>query len=271
MTDLEYYNDSSEHGEYQYVKLSEIIDAIELESLENDSYIKHVARHNIIRYAKNAIRKVNTETQYDVLAFEITVPDNLSFVLPQDFVDYVRISYVKLDPATGGLHLVPLDINYNINTSIGYLQDHDAELLFDHNGYILTSDSENAYSKPYRKYLFTGLCSSSRESSDISKFSKNGEFVIDKRRGKILFGSEFADKEVVIEYYSDGLLADDEEIKVHKYLKETIEDWVYFACIERKRNVPMNEKIRAKEQYKASLHKAKKLLMDFKTTRLYRA
>lgn len=268
-TDLEYFGDNDSHGNHQFIKLTEIIDSIEMESMDNDSYIKHVARHNLIRYAKDAIRKLSTETQYDVKAFGITLPANLTITVPPDFVDYIRVSVVETDPVTGGLHLLPLDINYNINTSISYLQDSDAELLFDMDGGILQADSENAYSKPYKKYTLASLCSPSRKSSDLSKLSKNGEFVVDRRRGKLLFGSEFFDKEIVVEYTSDGLLDDDSEISVHKYLKTTIEDWIYYASIERKRNVPMNEKQRSLDRYKASAHKARKMLMDFKLIRLY--
>jgi len=269
-TDLEYYNDESSHGNYQYVSLREIIDAMEMEALNNDSFIKHVARHNLIRHAKTAIREMNANAAGDILAFEITVPTSLVVTLPPDYVNYVRVSYVKQDEMNGGYHLVPLDINYNINTAIGYLQDHDANLLYDEDGYVLTSDASNAYSKPYKKYPFTTLCSPNRQSSDITKFSKNGEFTIDQRRGKILFGSEFSDRDVVVEYISDGLMCDDSRIKVHKFLKQAVEDWIYYASIERNRNVPMNEKIRSINRYKASMHEAKKKMMDFKINRLYR-
>lgn len=269
-TDLEYYSDESLYGDSQYTPLTEIIDAMEMEAFNNDSFLKNVARHNLIRHAKNAIREVNSTTASDIMAFEITVPYNLSVTLPPDYVNYVRVSKVEQDDATGGLHLVPLDINYNINIAVGYLQDHDANLLFDEDGFVLTADSSNGYAKPYKKYLLSGLCSSNRHSSDVTKMSKNGEFTIDQRRGKILFGSEFMDKDVVIEYISDGLMHDDSKIKIHKFLKEAVENWVYYASIERNRNVPMNEKYRSLNRYKATLHEAKKKMMDFKMNRLYR-
>lgn len=267
---IDYYHNESSHGNYQYVSLREIIDAMEMEALNNDSYLKHVARHNLIRHAKTAIRQANTNAASDVLAFEITVPTSLVVTLPPDYVNYVRVSSVEQDKSTGGYHLVPLDINYNISTAIGYLQDHDANILFDEDGFVLTADASNAYSKPYKKYPFNTLCSPNRESADTSKFSKNGEFTIDQRRGKILFGSEFSDKDVVIEYISDGLQCDDSKISIHKFLKQPVEDWIYYASIERNRNVPANEKYRALDRYKASIHQAKKQLMDFKINRLFR-
>src|SRR5690606_15052824 len=101
--------------------------------------------------------------------------------------------------------------------------------------------------------------------------SQWGEFTIDQRRGKILFSSDLSDTEVVIEYVSDGVQADESEITVHKYLKQTIENWVYYACIERKRNVPANEKQRALMRYKTTLHQAKVALSDFDMLRISRA
>lgn len=270
MTDLEYYSDEDLHGESQYVRLTEIIDAMEMEAAENDSYLKGTSRYNLIRHAKNAIREVNKSAAGNILAFEITVPTNLVVTLPPDYVNYVRVSLVEQDVVNGGYHLVPLDINYNINIAIGYLQDHEANLLFDENGFVLNADSSNAYSKPYKKYPLLPLCAPNRKSSDLTKFSKNGEFVIDQNRGKILFGSEFSDKDVVIEYISDGLNGQDDKIKVHKFLQETVENWVYFASIERKRNVPRNEKNEALQRYKAALHKGKKIMMDFSIDKLYK-
>lgn len=262
-----YYEDSSRHGESQYVSLKKIVDEIQMEALEDDSIIKNVKRYNIVRYAKNAIQEVTRSAANDIKAIEITVPPSLVWTLPQDYVNYVRVSSVQND--NGTYRLVPLDINYNISVATGYLQDHEYEILFDDQGEILTADSSNAYAFPYKKYVMPGC--DYQPLLDTSRFSNNGEFTIDSRRGKILFSSEHSEKEVVLEYVSDGLDNDEENITVHKYLRETIDNWVYYACIERKRNVPANEKQRALLRYKTTLHKAKLAMSDFDLLRIAKA
>lgn len=260
MTDLEYIENKEAHGAYQYVSLKTIIDNMVLESLDDDSYLKNTARFRLLQYAKQGIRELTQEAANDILAFEITVPDNLAVVVPKDYVNWVRISLVTRDPITNGFMLQPLNENRNINTAIGYLQDHKGDLLFDNKGMILTSDSSNAFAHPYKRYKVSDLGSCGQgKFLDTSKVSKYGEFVIDERKGVILFSSDLMDKEVVIEYISDGLQAElsEEEVTVHKDLQQTLENWIYYACIERRRNVPANEKQRALLRYKTTLHEAK--------------
>ena len=264
-----YYEDPNRHGEYQYTSLDDIITAMELEALDEDSYLKHIKRSRMVQHAKQAIREVTRSAANDILAVEISVPPSLVWTLPQDYVNWVRVSRIVND--RGNFRLEPLDINYNINIADGYLQDHDWEILFDDEGRVLTADASNAYAKPYKKYVVPGC--SGRPTLNTAKLSKNGEFTIDPRRGKILFSSDLSETDVVIEYVSDGLQADlyDNEITVHKYLKQTIENWVYYACIERKRNVPANEKQRALLRYKTTLHQAKLAMSDFDMLRISRA
>lgn len=260
MTDQEYHENEEVHGKGQYVSLKDIIDTMLLESSDDDSYLKNVKRSKIIMHAKQAIREVTRQAANDVLAIEVTVPDSLYWVLPEDYTNYVRVSVVVPDGDT--FRLQPLDINNNINVAKGYLQDHTAEIIYDDLGEIITTDAMNGYSRPYKKYEFTTCY---QPGVDTSKFSQFGEFTIDERRGCVLFSSDLADKEIVLEYVSDGLQAElkEEEITVHKYLRMTIENWVYFACIERKRNVPANEKKRALDRYKTTLHQAKLARANF--------
>ena len=265
----DYYENEELHGGYQYVTLKTVIDNMLLEAEDDDSYIKNVKRSRIVNYAKQAIRTVTRQAANDVLAIEVTVPTSLSWILPQDYVNYVRISIVVQDKNTGSYRLHPLDVNRNINNATGYLQDDAGELLFDDEGQILTADSSNGYAKPYKRYAFTD---DYQPTLDTSKLSKHGEFVIDEKRGMILFSSDLSEREVVIEYVSDGLQAElsEEEITIHKYLRDTVENWIYFSCIERKRNIPANEKQRALLRYKTTLHQAKLARADFNLLQISR-
>lgn len=260
MTDQEFILDKEQHGAYQYVSLKEVIDNMMLESFDDDSYLKNTKRYRLIQYAKQGIRKLTTDVANDILAFEITVPDNLTVILPREYVSWVRVSLVTKDPITRGFILQPLNENRNIQTAIGYLQDHKGEILFDHNGMILKSDSSNGYGQPYKRYKISDLGSCGKgKMLDTSKVSKYGEFVVDERKGCMLFSSDLMDQEVVIEYISDGLQAEltEEEITIHKDLQETLENWIYYACIQRRRNVPANEIERALRRYKTTLHQSK--------------
>ena len=259
ITPYDYHTEEDKHGSYQYVALKAIVNDLEFEFSDDNHYLKSVKRSRILYWSKEAIRKFNKQVFDDVRAAEITVPENLTLALPHNFVDYVRVSVVVEDPATESYRLKPLNINTEMNIADGYLQDHDAEILFDEDGGILMADASNVYNKPYKKYHFDSNPIGKQFEKDTSKLSKFGEFTIDKRHGKIAFSSDLYDKEIVIEYVSDGLEFDtynDEVIKVHKNLISLVKDWVYYALIKATR-VSQSEKKRALDRYKTELHQAK--------------
>jgi len=241
---------------YHYVSLKEVIDSVLIQSQDKDSYLRNTKRSVIINHAMQGLRELTSSTANDILAFEITVPESLVVSFPKDYVNYVRISVLKHDDITGSYRLFPLDINYTIHTAKAYLQDNNGDLLLDTDGNVITDDINNAYKKPYKKYAF---CNGYQPTLNTSKLSKYGEFKIDERRGLFLFSSDLSGEVVVIEYVSDGLQAElsEEKITLHKYLKRALEDYIYWQCIDYRRNVPQNEKDKASRRYKTSLHRAK--------------
>lgn len=267
-TPFAYHDNEDNHGSYQYVSLKEIVDSFLLRMQDDDHILKNTKRYLIVAYAKEAIKNLNKHCAHDVLTMEITVPDSLYFALPHDYVDFARVSVVVKDNHTNSYRLQPLELNPNINIAEGYLQDHKAEILFDEDGYILKSDSLNAYNKPYKRYEINPLCSNAN--LDTTKISKWGDFKIDKKPGrngggKILFSSDLADKEIVMEYISDGLSPDtynDGEIQVHKYLEEAVKNWIFFAGIEHKKNISVSGKRQALNRFKTTRHEAKLKLAD---------
>lgn len=259
---IDYYEDEASHGNYQYIPLSEIINRLLLNSQDDDSYLKNIKRSRLLSEAKNGIRELNKSVANDILSIEVTIGEDLKWVLPQDYVNYVRVSVVGED-----FKLFPLNVNRNISIATGYLQDNDYEILFDEDGEVLTADSSNGYNKPYKRYKFVdGGCMQNGFTNKANKISQYGEFTIDERRGCILFSSDLMNKEIVLEYISDGVnweRINEDEVTVHKHLSEALNDYIYYFCIAGRRNVPVNEKQRALRRYKTTKHQAKIDRMDF--------
>jgi hypothetical protein len=101
-----------------------------------------------------------------------------------------------------------------------------------------------------------------------------GQAVFNPQHGRISFGSDMQGMKVVLEYYSDGLftwtMSDCEieerklkPIRIHKDLKEALIKYVYQEIIGYRRNVPANEKQRARLEYKTYLHQAKLDRLNF--------
>ena len=254
-TPVDYHENEELHGGYQFVTLKKVIDTLEAFSMDPDHYLSNTPRRLLRLQAKQGIKALTRSVKRIIKAVEQTVGPELYRVLPQDYVDYVRISYVD-----DQRRLVTLDRNNNINTAIGYLQDNESKILFDEDGNIIEADSHNTYNHTHTIYEFALTPSGQQPYLDTSKLTRSGEFKIDEERGRIAFSSNMEDREVVIEYVSDGLGNEDlkdEEIKIHKDLEQALLKYVYSECISGRRNVPATEKRRAKLEYKTLKHEAK--------------
>ena len=260
-TPEQYYANEDNFGSYQYTTLKKIIDELAVEALDDDSLLKNTKRSHLVVYGKQGIAKLTQDIPGEVLAIERTIGEQLYFPFPQDYVKWVRISVVDEDGK-----LQPLNVNKNMNTATGYLQDDNAELLFDEDGYILTSDSNNVLGKPYKKYAFTDTHLGGYFEADTSKLSRYGEVVFDERRGVVAFSSDLMDKEVVLEYKSDGLQWEkllEQQITVHKLIEEPLRDWIRYSALRNKRNVSAFEKQTHLNRFKTTAHEAKVKRSEF--------
>ena len=118
-------------GSYQYVSLEDIVNNFMLMYAGNHSLINNEERFKVLFHAKRAIQELNYDAFKEIKILELQVCDNLRFVLPPDYVNWVRISIYK-----DGV-LRPLTENIQTNYSDAYLQDHECKILFDDQGNVL--------------------------------------------------------------------------------------------------------------------------------------
>ena len=135
--DYAYYENSgltpedANWGSYQYVTLQDIVTNFQLMYMGNHSLVNNEERYKVLFHAKRAIQELNYDAFKEVKVLELNVCDQLRFVLPPDYVNWVRISLYK-----DGL-LRPMTENIQTNFSNAYLQDNECRILFDQNGNIL--------------------------------------------------------------------------------------------------------------------------------------
>lgn len=274
-TPQEYYENSNSHGSYQFTTLKDIVDEMMMERLEPDSYIKNTNRNLFVLHAKNGIKKMTKDTSACVLSIEITVGNDCYITVPQNFVSHVSVSLVLVDRSTGKRYLKPLDNNQSMITAIGYLQDDEAKILFDDKEKIITSDASNVYNIPHRSNEFiSGSSNGGNAFLDTSELTEYGEFKVDEEKGKISFSDNIADREIVLEYLSDGLHLEyfgEGQIKVHKYIEEAVKAWTYYGCISKRQTVPANEKARANMEFRTLRFKAIKDLSGLDLRKISRA
>lgn len=267
-TAFDYHENEENHGNYIFCNLGEIVQELEQESLDTDSYLNNTPRSKIVAKVKEGVRELNRDIKKTVLAKEFTVSPSLYFTLPQDYLDWVRVSVLDENN-----RLRPLNVNNRVHTAEAYLQDHEWNLLFTREGDVLTLDAKNAHAKPFKKMEFCESYRGRQFELDTSQLSRWGEFTVDEQRGKIMFSSNLNNKDIVLEYISDGLQMESlrlEEIKVHKVLKSAIWAYAYAECIRTRRHVPQNEKYASRNRYLAERHRSVVEAAEFNTNDLMR-
>jgi len=266
-------------GSYQYVSLDEVMNNFLLMYVGNDKQLNNVKRHEVLFHAKQAIKGLSYDAMRNIKTVELMVGDNLKFILPHDYVDYIRIS-LYIDGV-----LRPLTENRRANSAQGYLQDNNLDLLFDSNGEVLVGQSRLDFDR-INKTVYTGggiynghlgWCIDdnwyfgyqvgARYGLNPEEANSNPTFRV--QNGVIDFSSGVANQLIVLEYVSDGMANGNEaDVVVHKFAEEFVYRYLRFAILNTKANVNQYERQLAKKEKEAELRNAKIRLKGIHPSRL---
>jgi len=274
-TQEQYYSSEENYGGYQYTTLADIIDTFLLRYVGDDKLINNVRRYDIIGHAKKGLQELNYDALKEIKKLELEIGDDLRFILPQDYVNYVRISTVD---SNGNFR--PMIESTRTGIVKAYLQDNKYKILFDDAGNALegtsitetnsaniSAERNNYYARGYEE----GHLNQRRNSYNIDTTlaNVNGTFVISKQDGYIQFSADIPNRVVVLEYISDGLeSADVEEIKIHKLAEVALYMYVRHQILANKINTPEYIVRRAEKDYNREYQKAKLRLSNYKLHQL---
>jgi hypothetical protein len=260
-----YYDTESNHGSYVYVSLESIVDDFIDTYTGNGSIIGKANRRKIVRHAKQGIKQFTINALRDFKAAELELGDTLDIILPPDYVSYVRISYVN--PSTG--ELMVLSENRNSVMGTAYLQDHDANILFDNDGFVLegTTYYDQLNDTITQRNFVSGIDIESQETDfqlDPTK-NINGTFQINTRQGRIHFSSDSASRIIMLEYVSDGLeFTNEADIKVSKLAEVAILNYINYNMMFSDAGITEYTKERARKAMNAEYTNAKIKMMDIR-------
>tara|TARA_R110002012_G_scaffold1761_1_gene8500 strand:- start:3003 stop:4409 length:1407 start_codon:yes stop_codon:yes gene_type:complete len=88
------YYDENDYGNYQFVSLTDIINQFMLIYVGEDKIIPKAKRLDVAFHAQRALAELSFDTFKSCKAQEIVVPASLQMILPQDYVNYTKISWV---------------------------------------------------------------------------------------------------------------------------------------------------------------------------------
>jgi len=276
------------YGSYKYIKLNDIVNNFLVGYVGKDKLIPNVKRTDVIFHAKRAMQEFSYDTLKSIKSSELTIPPSLTLVLPQDYVNYVRCSWID---KLGVQHIIyPTN---NITTSPYYtqLQDDEGIPTTDNFGNDmegtsitqerwhkantdlinnqLTNDDINDgvnpdwYGYGYGWGLGTGYGWGQRYGLEPSAAQMNGWFNINERENKLSFSSNLANLMIVFEYISDGL-AYDLDSRVPKMVEDAMYSYIMYSIIAGRINQPEYVVMRLKKEKAAKLRNAKIRLSNIK-------
>ena len=129
-----YYGDSSAFGNYQFVSLNDIIEYFMFVYVGEDKIISKASRTDVAFHAQRGLAELSFDTFKSCKAEEITVPASLQMILPQDYVNYTKISWVD---SAGIKH--PLYPTSDTSNPTRYQTDSNDKYIFDANGDLIVS------------------------------------------------------------------------------------------------------------------------------------
>lgn len=292
ISQYQYYQNSGETpenanwGSYQYISLKDIVTNYQLMYSGNHSLVNNEEKYKILFHAKRAVQELNYDAFKEIKVLQLTVSEELRFVLPSDYVNWVRISYYK-----DGV-IRPMSENVQVNSAKAYLQDNNYRILFDQDGNALqpnlsnldfariTKQQPSIYLNrlnPYNGlmgYEFEGMwyfnfAIGARYGLNTETANANPTFRIDKKSGVINFDSTMANNSCILEYISDGMEnGDDTLITVNKLFEDYLYAYISYQILNSKLGVQEYVVNRARKAKTSLLRNAKIRLSNIHPGRL---
>jgi len=269
------------YGSYEYITLNNVVNNFIVAYVGAGKLIPSVKRTDLIFHAKRALQEFSYDTLKSVKSQELTIPPSLSVIIPQDYVNYVRMSWID----DAGVQRIIYPANNLTNSPYSTpLQDSEGAPTQDNFGTNIegTSITEERW-KSDRVGLLEGEFNASVDwagfdwgyggmwslgygqlyGSDPQYSQVNGWFNMNDREGKISFSSNLVGKLIILEYISDGL-AYDMDSRVPKLAEAAIYAYLSHAVLASRINQPEYIINRLKREASSKLRNTKIRLSNIK-------
>lgn len=262
-----------DYGNYQFTSIKDIINNFIISYVGEEKIIPKAKRTDVAFHAQRGIQEFSFDILPSVKSAEIEVGPNLNFVLPKDYVNYVKLVWVD----SSGIERVIYPAQHTSNP-FPILQDNNYEYLFDEQDREIISAQSSETKKRFQSTTNSEIGNESDNITNrgfsINHFGRrygispqqaqtNGVFYIDQLQGIIFFDSSFVGRIVTLKYISDGL-GTDEEMVVHKFAEEALYKYMAYAILSTRANTPEYLVSRFKREQSAAKRNAKIRLSNIK-------
>ena len=281
------YGDAVEnnYGSYEYITLNDIINNFLVAYVGAGKLIQDVKRTDVVFHAKRGLQEFSYDTLKSIKSQELNIPPSLSVPIPQDYVNYVKMSWIDslgvkhqifptqlssspYETPSQDANGVAIQDNYEENLESSSLTEErwqaasqtkisNIASIKDYNNGI---DGENYW---WNDGNFRGQA----YGLDPVNANINGYFTINNREGKISFSSDLVGALIILEYVSDGL-AYDMDTKVPKMAEEAMYLHLVYSILATRANQPEYVVQRFKRERSAALRNTKIRLSNIKLSEI---
>ena len=276
-TQNQYYSsdNSANYGGYQFVTLENIINAFMVSYVGESKLINKISRTDVQFHAMRAVQELSYDVFRSVKSQEIEVPNTLKMVLPQDYVNYVKLRLIGSDGIERNLYPTgrtsnPFAITQDTSGVYQYTdtnEDGELDSLTEQDPSDTWTNYQNQKPQPNTNASDTSDIEldnrGRRYGLDPQHAHEHGSFYIDYQRGYIHFSSAVSGKTIILKYISDGL-GTDSEMVVHKFVEEACYKWIAYGVLSTRSNIPEMIVQRFKKEKFAETRKAKIRLSNIK-------
>ena len=262
------------YGSYQFTSIDDIITNFRIAYVGEDKIISKISRADIRFHAMRGLQELSFDVFKSCKSQEIELPPSLQMILPQDYVNYIKLTW---SDASGIEHVIyPASKTSNPTHHDQYA---DGSYRFHGSGAPVTNVNPPLGTLPYSSTTFGNYSSQtnvsdsddldwddalgSRYGLDPQYAQTNGSFYIDDCTGYIHFSSNLAGKTIILKYISDHL-GTDAEMKVHKMAEEAMYKHIAHAILNTRANVDRNIVATYKKERFAAVRNAKLRLSNVK-------
>ena len=268
------------YGSYAYTSLTDVVNNFMVAYVGIDKLIPRCKRSDIIFHAKRGLQEFSYDTLKSIKSQELTIPPSLGVAIPQDYVNYVQLSWVD---QSGVKHIIyPTTLTSNptqpliqapdgvpdqggagsnlesqqAKTNVRWANNNNLDLT----GELTNQLFQNAdvYDLSYAKVAY-----GQRYGLEPELSQKNGWFTIDEREGRFSFSSGLVNQLIILEYISDGL-AYDMDSRIPKMAEEALYMHIAYSILAGRSNVQEYIVQRFKKDRRAQLRNAKIRLSNIK-------
>ena len=267
------------HDTYSTITINDIISNFQVAYVGAGKLIPSVKRTDLMFHAKRGLQEFSYDTLKSTKSQELTIPANLSILIPQDYVNYV--SFFRIDGLgvqrpiypTNLLHQSPQQVPVQDGNGIPTQDDADNNLegsSVSNSRWASAEDykisgayTDQMYNEGVYDWGWEKVAYGQRYGLNPETSQSNGWFNMNYREGKVMFSSNLANELIIFTYISDGLAADG-DMRISKMAEEAMYMHMLHAVLSTKANIPEYIVRRYKIERRAALRNAKIRLSNIK-------